>query len=84
MDAVWAGVSRVMDNGQLEKRAPALEAAEVEVLTALLIEAGRALPPLDPARSEVLFRRVVARFEAEAPAPPRPWILRRLLGSFGR
>jgi hypothetical protein len=58
MDAASAG----MGWGDEEERtdASATEAAALERLTMLLIGAGKATPPRDPARAEAVFQRILA------------------------
>jgi hypothetical protein len=69
MDAVLVGMSGGIDAG--ERRGQQEETLDVEGFVRLLIEAGRALPPLRPERSELLFRRLMARVEDEGTTPRR-------------
>jgi hypothetical protein len=63
MDAASAGLGW----GDEEERTDesATEIATLERLTRSLIGAGKATPPRDPARAELVFQRIVAQLEAD-------------------
>lgn len=69
MDAASAG----MGWGDEEERTDvsATEVAAFERLTMLLIGAGKATPPRDPARAEVVCQRIIAQLEADGLASRR-------------